>query len=94
MPEPLKARRRTRHHGHFRSRLRLGMQSPDISYVYILRSENEPDRHYTGCTKDLKSRLSKHNKEIYFIPRSIDRGGWKPLFDSATPKRRAPSRNT
>ena len=31
------------------------------SYVYILRSEADPDRHYTGLTDDLDARLRKHN---------------------------------
>jgi predicted GIY-YIG superfamily endonuclease len=31
------------------------------SYVYILESVDHPDRHYTGLTDDLSSRLSKHN---------------------------------
>ncbi|HMO51485.1 MAG TPA: GIY-YIG nuclease family protein [Kiritimatiellia bacterium] len=30
-------------------------------YVYILVSEAEPDRHYTGCTTDVEARLEKHN---------------------------------
>ena len=30
-------------------------------YVYILRSEGSPDRHYTGFTEDLESRLPHHN---------------------------------
>jgi len=32
-----------------------------MKYVYILQSIDEPDRHYTGITDDLKSRLAKHN---------------------------------
>ena len=30
-------------------------------YVYILRSEEHPERHYVGVTGDLPSRLKKHN---------------------------------
>jgi predicted GIY-YIG superfamily endonuclease len=30
-------------------------------YVYILQSEPDPDRFYTGLTADLESRLKKHN---------------------------------
>ncbi|MGE9289859.1 MAG: GIY-YIG nuclease family protein, partial [Puniceicoccales bacterium] len=41
--------------------LRLGMPASKNTYVYILRSEKNPDLHYTGCTKDLHSRLKKHN---------------------------------
>jgi putative endonuclease len=36
-----------------------------MKYVYILRSVEFPDRHYTGVTGDLKARLAKHNaKEV------------------------------
>jgi predicted GIY-YIG superfamily endonuclease len=31
-------------------------------YVYILRSTVEPDRHYIGLTRNLKSRLGEHNR--------------------------------
>ena len=30
-------------------------------YVYILQCIAEPDRHYTGVTEDLRSRLKAHN---------------------------------
>jgi putative endonuclease len=30
-------------------------------YVYILQSETDPDRFYTGCTSDLSERLGRHN---------------------------------
>ena len=33
----------------------------DFYYVFILVSEADPDRHYTGLTQDLKARLRKHN---------------------------------
>ena len=32
-----------------------------MKYVYILQSEAEPERHYTGATFDLKRRLKEHN---------------------------------
>ena len=32
------------------------------TYVYILQSERDPSRHYTGMTGDLRSRLQKHNR--------------------------------
>ena len=32
-----------------------------MRYVYILESLAEPDRFYTGVTKDLRARLQKHN---------------------------------
>lgn len=31
-------------------------------YVYILQSLKDPSRKYIGATKDIKTRLSKHNK--------------------------------
>jgi predicted GIY-YIG superfamily endonuclease len=30
-------------------------------YVYILQSESIPDHFYSGFTRDLRSRLKKHN---------------------------------
>jgi len=38
------------------------MPAKKYTYVYILRSENDPDTYYTGCTTDLKARLRKHNE--------------------------------
>ncbi|MFO0389092.1 MAG: GIY-YIG nuclease family protein [Alphaproteobacteria bacterium] len=32
-----------------------------MKYVYILQSEIEPDRYYTGSTNDLKRRHAEHN---------------------------------
>jgi putative endonuclease len=44
-------------------RLRLGMPSPsEYHYVYILVSEDDPSRHYTGCTTNLSERLDRHNQ--------------------------------
>lgn len=31
-------------------------------YVYILQSEKNPDRFYTGFTENLESRLRSHNR--------------------------------
>lgn len=33
----------------------------DFHYVYILVSDRDPTRHYTGLTEDLDSRLQSHN---------------------------------
>jgi len=30
-------------------------------YVYILQSLQQPERYYVGITRNLRSRLSKHN---------------------------------
>jgi len=32
-----------------------------MHYVYILQAIDEPDRFYTGITKDLRTRLTNHN---------------------------------
>ena len=32
-----------------------------MRYVYILRSQSEPDRHYVGTTQDLRERVQRHN---------------------------------
>ena len=32
-----------------------------FTYVYVLQSQQDPDRHYTGMTGDLPVRLKKHN---------------------------------
>jgi predicted GIY-YIG superfamily endonuclease len=31
-------------------------------YVYVLQSEDDPKRFYTGLTHDLRSRLANHNQ--------------------------------
>jgi predicted GIY-YIG superfamily endonuclease len=33
-----------------------------MKYVYVLQSSEYPDRHYIGCTADLKRRVSDHNR--------------------------------
>ncbi len=32
-----------------------------MTYVYVLQSIDNPDRHYIGITSDLRRRLQKHN---------------------------------
>ncbi len=32
-----------------------------MTYVYILQSTANPERHYVGVTADLRARLQKHN---------------------------------
>ncbi len=32
-----------------------------MKYVYILESLNDPTKHYTGLTDDLRARLKSHN---------------------------------
>ena len=38
------------------------MPERKFTYVYILRSDLDSNRYYTGCTSDLANRLKKHNK--------------------------------
>ena len=38
------------------------MPTTEYHYVYLLVNENDPARHYTGCTADLPGRLQKHNE--------------------------------
>ena len=44
-----------------------------FTYVYILQSESEPERFYTGCTEDLRDRLARHNS--CRVPHTAK---WKP----------------
>ena len=34
-----------------------------FTYVYILVSLIDAERHYVGCTSDLQARLNKHNED-------------------------------
>ena len=54
--------------------LRLGKPSlTKFFYVYILQSETEAQRFYTGLTNDLRTRLKAHNSG-----RIIHTAKWKP----------------
>jgi predicted GIY-YIG superfamily endonuclease len=37
------------------------MGTPDKRFVHILRSDADPQRHYTGITSDVAARLEWHN---------------------------------
>jgi predicted GIY-YIG superfamily endonuclease len=37
------------------------MPATEFHYVYVLVSESDPARHYTGCTVHLHERLAEHN---------------------------------
>ena len=39
-----------------------GKTRTQMHYVYIIRSEMDPNRHYTGLTQDVPARLEKHNE--------------------------------
>ena len=45
----------------YTSKLRLGTPEMTYYHAYILQSEKDPNRHYTGFTEDLESRLKSHN---------------------------------
>ena len=46
-----------------------------FQYVYILSSEAEPSRHYTGLTEDLEARLKAHNSGQ--VPHTAKYRPWK-----------------
>jgi putative endonuclease len=37
------------------------MSTPEKRFVYILRSDADPHRHYTGITSDVDARIDWHN---------------------------------
>jgi putative endonuclease len=39
-----------------------GQQMKDFHYVYILVSEKDETRHYTGIAENLAARLAEHNR--------------------------------
>jgi predicted GIY-YIG superfamily endonuclease len=44
-----------------------------FTYVYVLHSETDANRFYTGCTDDLRARLIRHNRGE--VPHTSK---WKP----------------
>lgn len=42
-------------------------------YIYVLQSEVEPERFYTGLTEDLRGRLARHN-----AGKVLHTAKWKP----------------
>ena len=53
------------------------MDQGNFHYVYLLTSISNPNRHYTGLTKNLNRRLIKHNAgEVFhtskYLPWQID----------------------
>jgi len=51
------------------------MSDQQHHYVYILRSEADLSRHYTGCTTDLQDRLRRHNSGD--VPHTAKYAPWK-----------------
>jgi len=39
----------------------MKIENQEFYYVYILQSENDPDRFYIGFTKNIEQRLMQHN---------------------------------
>lgn len=39
------------------------MTASSYRFVYILRSVNEPERHYVGLTDDVPARIIAHNQQ-------------------------------
>jgi putative endonuclease len=50
-----------------------GKQVMTFTYVYILQSELNPRRFYTGCARDLRDRLNRHNSG-----KMVHTTKWKP----------------
>ena len=48
-------------------------QMGSFTYVYVLQSDVDPSRFYTGCTNDLRTRLIRHNQGE--VPHTSK---WKP----------------
>ncbi len=46
-------------------------------YVYILQSESNPEKHYTGFTQDITKRIQKHNYGE--VPHTAKYKPWKIL---------------
>ena len=46
-----------------------------MRYVYMLESLSSPERHYVGCTSDLKKRFADHNDR--HSPHTSKFGPWK-----------------
>ena len=46
-----------------------------MQYVYILRSQSEPGRHYVGTTRDLGARLARHNSGL--VSHTAKYGPWQ-----------------
>ena len=53
-------------------------------YVYILQSEAEPNRFYTGSTRDLRERITRHNAGKVSHTAKWKPGGWNPTLRPMT----------
>jgi len=57
--------------------LALASRMPDATFVYILQSEADPSRYYTGSTTDLAKRLAAHNNG--FSVHTADGRPWRVI---------------
>jgi predicted GIY-YIG superfamily endonuclease len=62
----------------------------DKRFVYVVRSETHPERHYTGVTSDVLSRIALHNTAQ--SGHTIDHRPWRLVVaiefaDEATARR-------
>jgi predicted GIY-YIG superfamily endonuclease len=59
-------------------------------FVYILQSDSDPERHYTGITSDVEKRVEWHNHGP--SGETVNHGPWSLLvvveFPAETPARR------
>jgi predicted GIY-YIG superfamily endonuclease len=57
-----------------------------MMYVYLLKSERDPNQRYVGLTADLKKRLDEHNRGK--SPHTAKHAPWKVIvavwFEDAT----------
>jgi predicted GIY-YIG superfamily endonuclease len=59
-----------------------------FTYIYILQSEVDPERFYTGLTKDLRERIKRHNAGG--IPHTSKWRPWKlKTYIAVSDRRRA-----
>ncbi|MGH8101009.1 MAG: GIY-YIG nuclease family protein [Chthoniobacterales bacterium] len=62
-------------------------------YVYVLVSELDSEKHYTGVTGDLRERLQKHNGGNARTRRNTDHGRSKQQSLSRPNRRREPPKS-
>jgi predicted GIY-YIG superfamily endonuclease len=65
----------------------------EFFYVYILVSEADAAKHYTGITRDLFGRLQEHNRGHCRTRQNIDLEGLKQPSHSHRKPRRAHSKD-
>jgi putative endonuclease len=66
------------------------MQGVGRRFVYILRSESDPSRHYVGITEDFDERLRWHNEGPCGY--TVDHRPWLPVVVLEFPSAQAAER--